>query len=216
VTLGREHLPRVLGTLAAAASCSLVGVAFAPALLIHAPLALIALSPLGRHMVMVATVTDPLPFVVVGAARKMVACGLAWALGQIYGPEGIEWVEDRYPRLGSMARWLERLFARAGAPLVVVAPLLSVCALAGAARMPLRRFLPLAAVGQVIWTAATYAVGDAMSAWISPVTEFIARYMVETTLACVAAVVAYQALRRRNRRTAALAELRARGEDGPR
>ncbi len=60
-----------LGILAVLATGSLVGVAFSLYLVNHYPLVLIALSPLGRHLVLVAPIVAPTAFLTVAFARRM-------------------------------------------------------------------------------------------------------------------------------------------------
>jgi membrane protein DedA with SNARE-associated domain len=205
----REHLPYVLGTIAVMVAGSVAGAAFAPALLGYAPLTLVALSPLGRHLILVATVTPLVPFVVVASLRRAFAGVLAYLLGCIYGEDGMVWVERRYPRLGGLARVLERSFRRAGPLLLFLGPGLFFCALAGVIRMRFWLFLPLVLAGQIMWMTLTFYLGDALSEWIAPIVGFLNEYMLEATLASVVLVALYQLYRRRTRRSDALSELAA-------
>jgi len=209
VTPRREQLPWIFGILAAVVATGALGAAFAPALLVHAPLLLIGLSPLGRHLVMAATVTEMLPFVLVAASRRLLVGVLAYYLGHINGDEGLAWLEGRSRRLGRLARFFERIFRRAGVVALFVVPGPPFCALAGVVRMPMRIMLPVAAVGQIMWCSITYLLGDALSQWIAPIMAFITRHMVETTAVCVLLVGGYELYRRLSRRKSALDDLAA-------
>ena len=59
----------VMGVLGAA---SMIGVGSSLYLLNHHPLVLIALSPLGRHLLLVAPAVDPLAFIAVAVSRRLV------------------------------------------------------------------------------------------------------------------------------------------------
>ena len=196
----------LLGAAAAIGLANLVGVAFAPGLLKHAPLALIALSPLGRHLVLAATVTPMVPFVIVGTVRRMIVAALAYALGRAYGSEGISWIKRRYPRMQPLVSALEWLFARAAPLILLLAPGPMVCALAGATRMRAWLALPIATAGHTGWMFVNYKLGEALSAWLAPIHAFIGTYVVPLTLASIALALAYYGLRRR-RQVNALREL---------
>lgn len=207
----RAHLPYVLGTIAVLAVGNAIGMALAPALLTHSPLLLVALSPLGRHLILVATVTSIGPFVLVAALRRTFAGMLAWYLGHVYGDEGVAWVERRYPRIGGFARTLQRIFERLGAPLLLVAPGLLFSALAGVVRMPWWLAAVLVFVGQLMWMTLTFHLGDALREWIEPIMILLQQYMFEATAISVLLVAAYELHRRRSRRGDALSELAGAG-----
>lgn len=187
----------LLGAVAVIGIANLIGSAFGPTLLIHAPLVLIALSPVGRHLVLAATVTPLVPFVIVGTTRRMLVAALGYALGRAYGGNGVAWVKQRYPRLEPALKLLEWLFARAAPLILFVSPGPLVCALAGATGMRAWVALPIATAGQFAWMLINYKLGEALSAWLTPITAFIEAYMVPMTLACIALALGYHFLRRR-------------------
>lgn len=213
MTAARVHPTMLLGAAAAIGVANAVGIALAPALLTHSPLILIALSPLGRHLVLAATVTPMVPFVVVGTLRRMVVATLGYALGRAYGGSGIAWIKTRYPKLEPMLKMLEWLFARAAPLIVLVAPGPMVCALAGATGMSPWLTLPLAAVGHTGWMLVNYKLGEAFAVWLTPITAYVGAHMLPLTLGCIAVVVAYRWLRRR-KQVGAVHELAAIREGG--
>jgi membrane protein DedA with SNARE-associated domain len=159
------------------------------------------LSPIDRHMVLAASVTPLVPFLLVGAARRTLTCVVCYGFGHAYGEEGVAWVRARYPRSGNVSGTLLRLVQRASPIVLLISPWpMLVGALAGAARMRLWVFVPLAALGQLIWVRITYRVGEALGAWTSPVLAFMREHVVATTLACVLMVAAYAWQKRRERR----------------
>ena len=191
------------------------GVALLPTLLTYSPLLLVALSPLGRHLVLAAPSTAMLPFVVVATLRRMLTCILAYYFGQAYGSGGIAWVVTRYPRLTGFVRGLEWLFERAAPLVVFVAPGPIICAMAGATRMRFWLFVPLAAAGEVVWTSLTYRLGEALSAWIKPIMAFFQEHMISTTAGFVLLMLAYRLVSRRSPGSRALNELAAGADKTP-
>lgn len=179
---------------------SVVGTAASPLLLVKAPLLLIALSPDGRHVALVAGTLDPLLLVSLTVVRRALFSVSVFGLGAAYGDLAVSWIEARARGLGKALRALERLFERIGALLLVAAPLLSVCILAGAARTRLLAFLPALVAGHCLWVGATVWFGTRIATQSQLVMEFFSEYLVESTLACVALVAAHQLVTRRKRK----------------
>jgi membrane protein DedA with SNARE-associated domain len=94
---------------------------------------------------------------------------------------------------------------------VFVSPGWPIAALAGATRVPLWLFLPAATAGHAMWATLTYRVGEALSAWLAPILQFVQAHVASTTLASVVLVGGYALWRRRARRHA-LRELDAQVE----
>ena len=185
-------------------SITLSGVAFSPALLTYSPLLLIALSPIPRHLVLAAPISDPIPFVAIATLRRAIACTMYYFLGDTFGESGLAWLSKRYPKLRTLVRWIDRLFQRAGAAVLVVAPSPPMSALAGNAKLPLWQFVPAVTIGQAIWCSLTYWLGDFLGAWTMPFIAWLKDHVVSATIACIAAVAAYQLVRRyRQRKRAA-------------
>ena len=190
------ELPWLLGTAALLGVAGTVGMALAPTLLTHSPLLLIALAPIGRHLLLAAPVTAFAPLLMVATVRRMLACVVAYRVGRAYGERGVLWVQQRYPRAGRIVRTFEALFRRAGPLLLLVAPGPPSCALAGVTGMRMTWFLPIATVGQMAWITVTYRVGDALSAWLLPLLALLREHMLSTTLACIALVLLARFVRR--------------------
>lgn len=178
-------------------SVGLSGAAFAPALLTYSPLLLIGMSPIPRHLVLAAPLTEPGMFMVVATLRRVIGCALLYFIGHTFGASGLEQLERRYPKARRLVRWVELVFERVGPWVLVIAPSLPMSALAGNARMPLWQFLPAVSTGQLIWVGLTYWLGDFLSIWTVPFTAWLSENVVSTTLACVAGVAAYELFRRR-------------------
>ena len=136
----------VLGILSAG---SALGVSFSLYLVNHYPLLLVALSPLGRHILLAAPVADPAALLAVALARRMLFYLATFQLGRALGPSGIRWIEARAAYFGRFVRWVERLFSRASHAVVLVMAGPTVSALAGISGMRLGTFLTLATIGLV-------------------------------------------------------------------
>jgi membrane protein DedA with SNARE-associated domain len=180
---------------------SLIGSAMSPLLLVKAPLLLVALAPDGRHVALVAGAVDPLLLLCLSVARRSLFSVAVFGLGAAYGEHAVSWIEARARGLGRALRALERVFARVGAVLLVAAPFLSLCVLAGAARTRLVAFLPALVVGHCLWAGGTIWLGQRIAAQSQVVVEFFAERLVESTLVCVALVAAHQIVTRRKRKS---------------
>lgn len=191
LTLGAVALLTLLGT---------IGTALSPWLLTHAPVALVALSPDVRHLVLVAAKVDFVPVALAAEVRRAAGLIAMYGIGWFYGPRAIAWFEAQAPSVGGLLRRLERWFARIGWPLLIVFPVYTLGAFAGAARTKWRAFLPAMLLGQFLYIAAAYYFGDAIQDWTKPLLEWLAKYVIEATATCVAGVAGYQVYRRWNRR----------------
>ncbi len=190
----------LIGSVVALTIAGTAGSAFAPALLTYSPLLLVALSPLPRHLVLVAPITSFAPFVLVALARGLISAAVAYWVGVSYGKSGLQWIEPRYPRLRKWVRWLERTFDRVGPVVVLVSPTSPVCALAGMIRMPAWQFLPAALLGKAAWAIGAYWLGDFLSEWTTPILHWVRENVVSATIACVAVFGGYQVIRRLRRK----------------
>lgn len=112
-----------------------VGDAFAPTLLVDAPLLLLACNPRLRNLVLVSPTVDFAPFVAVAVLRLVVSDPLFYWFGRRYGDVSIRWMERRLGSGAGIVLWFERFFARAAWPAVAIVPNNWICLLAGAAGM---------------------------------------------------------------------------------
>jgi membrane protein DedA with SNARE-associated domain len=178
-----------------------LGLAFSPWLVVNAPLLLIALSPLPRHLLFVAPKLELLPFVVVAVLRSEAWSALWYFTGITYGERGIRWFEGRNVRMGGLVRAGERLFRRASLPLLLVSPNPLFCLLAGAWGVRPALFFPLTVLGQAAWIVITHRVGAAFAELIASMTQWIGSHVAELTLGTVLFTVGALLLRQlRNRR----------------
>lgn len=183
---------RALTMLAVLGTGSMAGVAFSMYLVNHFPLLLIALSPLGRHLVLVAPIVDPVAFVVVGVGRRLLFYKASYDLGLALGPWGVVWLEERAKYFARFVRWLEGLFARASRLVVLVMAGPTVSALAGISGMRQSVFLVLAAVSLIIRMLLILGFAELVREPIEQVLAWIDAYSKPGTAVMVAGVLSYQ------------------------
>ena len=138
---------RCLFVLGAFWGVSTAGRAFSLYLVNHYPLVLVAMSPMGSHVLLAAALTNPVALLAVATARRIVFYTAMFYLGRALGPLAIQWVEARARHFGRFVRFIERWFAKAPRLVVLVAAGPTVSALAGMSGMRLATYLALATVG---------------------------------------------------------------------
>ena len=192
----RRAVARCLSVLGVLGAASLVGVAFSLYLVNHYPLLLIALSPLGRHLVLVAPIVDPAAFLAVALARRMVFYLAMFYLGRALGPTGITWIEARSVHFGRFVRWIERLFSRASHLVVFVMAGPTVSALAGISGMRIGVFLALATPGLIVRLVIVLGFAEWLREPIEWLLLLIDEYWIPGTVVLVAGVAIYEWRRR--------------------
>jgi membrane protein DedA with SNARE-associated domain len=188
----RTTVRRCLTVLGVLGSGSLLGVAFSLYLVNHFPLLLVALSPLGRHLVLVAPTVDPLAFIAVAATRRLLFYLACFHLGRALGPAGSVWLERRAARTARFVRWLERLFQRASWAMVVFLPGPTLSTIAGSSGMAPRAFVPLVILGLVLRMIVLIGFAEWLRAPIEALLALIDEYWVPGTLILIAAIALYQ------------------------
>ena len=176
---------------------SAIGTAFSPVLLIESPLLLIALSPEYRHLLLVAGRADFEAVIAVGTARRLLSMLSTYGLAAVYGFTVVRYLERRYPRVGSIVRFIESLFSRVGLPMLVLLPGYTLTAVAGAARAPFRPFLIATFIGQLIQMTIITLFGEAIQTWTDPIVAFLRAHLIESTALCVLLVIIQQLWSRR-------------------
>jgi membrane protein DedA with SNARE-associated domain len=171
---------------------SLFGTALAPYLLVKSPLLLVGISPGAPHVALAAATVEPESLITVASLRRALTSVATFGLGMLYGPAVVTYVEERHPRLTRLVKFFERLFARWGMIVLLVAPLPALAMLAGAARARFWTFLGAVLAGHVFWNTLTYHVGDALGRFTDQLTEFLRHHLLESTLVCIALVALQQ------------------------
>lgn len=181
------------GALAVLGAGSLLGVASSLYLVNHAPLLLVALSPIGRHLLLAAPVTDPVAFVAVASVRRLLFYTACFYLGRSLGDAALVWIEARAGRFAGYVRWLEGVFSRHATLVVLIGSGPTVSTLAGISGMSARRFLLLSLPGLLIRMVVYVQLGEWLREPLEVLLAWIARYWIPGTIAIVVALVVHRA-----------------------
>jgi membrane protein DedA with SNARE-associated domain len=166
-----------------------VGDALAPTLIESNPTLLLLLNPRNRNLILITNELDALTFYALGAFRLTVADPLFYLIGYRYGDAAVRWVERKTPSYGQLLRSLERVFAKAAYPLILIAPNAYLCLFAGAAGMRVITFAVLNVVGTFGRLYLIRVFGEAFDSPIDVVVDFITRYRIPLLLVTTALVV---------------------------
>jgi len=165
----------------------LIASAFTPTLATKHPLLMIALDARNRFLVLARNV-DLVPFVIVAVLRRSFSDPLFYLLGRFYGDNALRWLQKK-GGAGDLVPLTEKLFKRAGYPMVFAFPGAIVCALAGQTGMSPVGFMATNVAGTLT---AVFAVRRFSSTIASPVEGllgFFSRHIVATTAVSVGLVV---------------------------
>lgn len=148
-SIDRRRLALLLLPFAFSAVAGTIGVALAPTLLVHAPVALVALSPLGRHLLLASPQIDTVTFFAVALPRMFVVDPFMYVLGRDYGDLALRELVARLGGAGKLVAWLDRVARKASWVLVLIWSDPLVCTLAGVSRLRPALFVSLNLVGTV-------------------------------------------------------------------
>jgi membrane protein DedA with SNARE-associated domain len=165
----------------------LVASAFTPTLATKHPLLMIALDARNRFLVLARHV-DLVPFVIVAVLRRSFSDPLFYLLGRFYGENALRWLQKK-GGAGDLVPLTEKLFKKAGYPMVFAFPGAIVCALAGQTGMSPVGFMVTNLAGTLT---AVFAVRRFSSTIASPVEGllgFFSRHIVATTAVSIGLVV---------------------------
>lgn len=174
----RRTLTLLVTPIIAIVVIGMVGQAFFPTLLRNHPLALVALEPRARNLLLVAGRKggiDYLPFLIIAVIRKLFSDPLFYLLGWYYGDNAVKWIERRMGDDAGMVRAIERGFRRAGWAMVFLFPGGLVCALAGATGMSWVLFVVLNVVGTITMVTVYYLLADV--GWINTPLESLSGFI---------------------------------------
>ena len=157
-------------------------------LLAEHPLALVALEPRNRNLLLATPlVDDTVPFVVLATFRRVASDPVYFALGRLYGDRAITWVARR----AGGVRLIERAFRKASWLLVFAFPGLLVCVLAGTTGMRTRTFLALNIAGTVLTVIVLRLFAHELEPVLEPITAFNERNQTTITLGLVVLVAGW-------------------------
>lgn len=180
---------------------SVTGLASSLYLVNHYPLLLIGLSPIGRHLILVAPIVSPLAFIAVAGLRRMAFYLACFQLGRALGPPGVVWLEARAARFARFVRWIEYWFGKAPRLVVLLSVGPTVSALSGMSGMPLGTYLGLASLSLLGRLLLILAFGEMFRESILWLLGWIDEYSLSGTAVMVLLVLVYQWWRiRRSRR----------------
>jgi membrane protein DedA with SNARE-associated domain len=192
----RRHPAFYATPLALMTISSTIGAAFMPWFLVHAPLTLIALSPLFRHLVLVAPKVDPTALFAVAVPRHFAPDPFVYLLGRDYGPLAVDWVEANSPFVGKIVRTLERLFTKIGPLALLVSPDVIVSTLAGAAGVRAPVFVAFNLAGTFGTVLVARWFGALFERQIDAIVVFFQSHLAVVTLCSLLLVVGLNALSR--------------------
>ena len=168
----------------------------------HFPLLLIALSPIGRHLLLVVPTVHPAAFVAVATVRRLAFYVPCFILGRTLGSAALAWLETRFRGAARFVQWLERIFQRAQYPAVFFLPGPIMSTIAGNAQMPVATWIPLVACGLVLRMVVVVWFGEWLREPIELLLELFDEYWIPGTIVLVSGTALYQ-WRRRTGRTRA-------------
>jgi len=183
---------RSLSILGVLSAVSLAGVASSLYLVNNYPLLLIALSPIGRHLILVASTVDPTAFVLVAVCRRLLFYGPCFQLGRSLGPSALLWFDARSRWAGRFVRWLQSLFERASHAVVFFLPGPAMSTIAGMSDMPGRVYVGLITAGLTFRMLLVVSVADLLREPIEEILALIARHWVPGTAIMVLGTLLYQ------------------------
>ena len=187
---------RCLALLAALSAGALTGTAASLYLVGHSPLLLIALSPMWRHMILVAPTVHPLAFLVVAIARPLLFATICYILGRTLRGVTHDWLKSRMPWIDRIYSWIERMFNRAPIPALLLLPGAGMSIVAGSAGMRPTLYLPVAALGTALRALALLGFGEWLRAPIEALLVLVDEYWIPGTVLIVAALLLHRVLRR--------------------
>ena len=213
----KGHLALLITPIAVMVAMGYVADALWATLVNEHPLWLLGLSARNRYAVAVVNHVDLWSYYLVGTIRLLAPDPFFFALGWLYGPAALRWMEQRTRTVGQQMRRLEGWFGKWGYPLVVVFPNNYVCLIAGAARMSIPVFVVLNVVGTVGRLLFLQIIGDIFAGPIDTVLGWVSDYRIPLLVISivVVAVMAAGELRRGRQDIESLEELERSGEHDP-
>jgi membrane protein DedA with SNARE-associated domain len=161
-------------------------------LLVHEhPLALMVISSRARHVILVTTRVDMVPFVSVATVRLVVGDLFAFAIGRRYGERAIAYALGRSGRWEAHAQRAIRLVHRSAPLATVLGSGSIVFAVVGTSRLRLRWFVLLDTASTAVALVMTHLAGDAFASPITAVLDVVAdhRWLVSAAMLVVVAAV---------------------------
>jgi membrane protein DedA with SNARE-associated domain len=190
----------------------LIASAFTPTLATRHPLLMIALDARNRFLVLARHV-DLAPFVIVAVLRRSFSDPLFYLLGRFYGENALRWLQKK-GGAGDLVPFTEKLFKRAGYPMVFAFPGAIVCALAGQTGMSPVGFVVANLAGTLTSVFLVRRFSSTIASPVEGLLRFFSRHIVATTAVSVGLVVLSVVLNRvQDKLDLDLDELEGKGSD---
>lgn len=183
----RRTLVLLVAPIVALTIAGTLATAFFPYLSSKHPLLLILLDARNR-MLVVAREVNVVPFVIIALLRRTVSDPLFYLLGRFYGEGAIRWLEKK-GGFGPLVPLTQKLFAKAGYPMVFAFPGALVCALAGTTGMSLLGFLVANVAGTITSILLVRAFSGVVASPVDSLLGFFERNLLVTTVVSVALVL---------------------------
>jgi hypothetical protein len=166
-----------------------IGNAFAPTLITQEPVALLALAPRFRWLLLSSPKLDSLSFYAIPFIRAIGVLTLYYAFGHRYGDAALKWMEDRTGRRAMRpVRFLERQFHRGRYVLVVLFPGTLAAMFAGADRMRFAFFISIALASTAVRLFLIRTVAELFEGTLLDILDWIGRNQLWLTVASVVGV----------------------------
>lgn len=169
-----------------------------PKLIVEHPQLQMFLNPRNRYMILAAATVEPIPFFVIGFLRLTLTDPIGYILGRQYGEAALKWAGEKMGDEGRFIGKVERFFGKAAPVIILIAPNLYMCILAGASGMKVRTFAALNMTGTIGRLVLFRIAGHAFREELLDVVDWIGRNQKWLIIASFV-VVAVQSSRSRQR-----------------
>lgn len=171
-----------------------------PKLIVEHPQLQMFLNPRNRYMILAAATVEVVPFFVIGFLRLVLTDPIGFVLGRQYGEAALKWAGEKMGDEGRFIQRVERFFGKAAPIIILLAPNLYMCILAGASGMKVRVFAALNVIGTVGRLVLFRIAGHAFRDELLDVVDWIGRNQKWLIVASFV-LVALQSARSRQRGT---------------
>ena len=195
---GRIPLPYLVTPIVALTLAGTFADIFAAALVKHHPLLQMFLNPRNRYLLLAAAQIGAIEFFVVGFIRLVLTDPLGFILGRQYGEAALRWAGDKMGDEGRFVGRVEQGFGKAAPIIILIAPNLYMCILAGASGMKVRTFVALNVTGTIGRLILFRIAGAAFRKELLSVVDWITRNQKWLILVSFV-IVALQTIRSRKR-----------------
>ena len=196
----RIPLPWLITPIVVLALAGSVADVIGPKLIVEHPQLQMFLNPRNRYMILAAATVEAIPFFIIGFTRLVLTDPIGYVLGRQYGDAALTWAGEKMQDEGRFIRRVERLFGKAAPVIILIAPNLYMCILAGASGMKVRVFVALNVTGTIGRLVIFRIAGHAFREELLDIVDWIGRNQKWLIIASFVVVV-LQSMRSRKRGT---------------